>query len=142
MTKKFEIYQKQVIDVTDEGRHESLLEDFERRRKARKMAVSTDDKEVKATLRALGEPITLFGEDPADRRQRLRQILSELDEEVLEKLTVGKSVQAEKSQMRDLNLTTWYHEGPEELIPARQFIAEYRFDMKNGGRYFRIDFFY
>ena len=115
------------MDVTEEGRHESLLADFERRQKARKMAVSTDDKEVKATLRALGEPITLFGEDPADRRARLRNILAELDEEVLEKLTVTNTVQAEKSQMRDLNVTTWYHEGPNELTDARKFIAKYRF---------------
>ena len=39
------------IDVSHEGRHESLLADFEKRQKARKIAVSTDDKEVKATLR-------------------------------------------------------------------------------------------
>ena len=38
------------IDVTAEGRHDSLLADFEKRLKARKIAVSTDDKEVKATL--------------------------------------------------------------------------------------------
>ena len=43
------------------------------------MAVSTDDKEVKATLRALEESITLFGEDPADRHVRLRNIIAELD---------------------------------------------------------------
>ena len=55
-----------------------------------------------------------------------RNILAELDEDVIEKLTVNNTVQAEKSQMRELNLTTWYHEGPEELIPAREFIAAYR----------------
>jgi len=114
------------MDVTEEGRHESILADFERRQKARKMAVSTDDKEVKATLRALGEPITLFGEDPADRRARLRNILAELDEEVLEKLQGTNTVASEKIQMRDLNLTTWYHEGPKELITARKFISDYR----------------
>ena len=52
--------------------------------------------------------------------------MAELDEDVIEKLTVNNTVQAEKSQMRELNLTTWYHEGPEELIPAREFIAAYR----------------
>ena len=115
------------IDVTMEGRHDSLLADFEKRQKARKIAVSTDDKEVKATLRALGEPITLFGEDPADRRARLRQILADLDEETLEKLDRSKSaVQAEKSQIKDINLTTWYHEGSDDLLNARKFIAEYR----------------
>lgn len=46
------------------------LAEFERRRRARQITVSTDDAEVKAGLRALGEPITLFGEGPADRRER------------------------------------------------------------------------
>lgn len=47
-----------------------MLAEFERRRRARQITVSTDDAEVKAGLRALGEPITLFGEGPADRRER------------------------------------------------------------------------
>lgn len=38
--------------------------------------MSTDDAEVKAGLRALGEPITLFGEGPADRRERWGKITS------------------------------------------------------------------
>lgn len=116
---------QETMDVTVEGHHQSLLEDFEKRKRARKMAVSTDDKEVKATLRALGEPITFFGEDPADRRSRLRNILAEVDDATMMKLEETKTVAAEKSQMRELNLTTWYHEGPDELLPAREFISNY-----------------
>lgn len=55
---------------------QALLEEFERRKKARSINVSTDDAEVKRNLRQLGEPICLFGEGPADRRVRLRDILS------------------------------------------------------------------
>lgn len=55
---------------------QALLEEFERRKKARSINVSTDDAEVKRNLRQLGEPICLFGEGPADRRNRLRDILS------------------------------------------------------------------
>lgn len=51
-------------------RQQEALAAFERRRRARQITVSTDDAEVKAGLRALGEPITLFGEGPADRRER------------------------------------------------------------------------
>lgn len=51
-------------------RQQEALAEFERRRRARQITVSTDDAEVKAGLRALGEPITLFGEGPADRRER------------------------------------------------------------------------
>jgi len=51
-------------------RQAEVLAEFERRKRARQINVSTDDSEVKACLRALGEPITLFGEGPAERRER------------------------------------------------------------------------
>lgn len=79
----------------------------------------------------MGEPITLFGEDPADRRARLRQLLADLDDETLQKLDQSKAVQNEKSQIKDINLTTWYHEGSDDLTNARKFIAEYRYANKN-----------
>lgn len=55
---------------------QALLEQFERRKKARQVNVSTDDTEVKRNLRQLGEPVCLFGEGPAERRIRLRELLS------------------------------------------------------------------
>ncbi len=55
---------------------QALLEEFERRKKAKQVNVSTDDAEVKRNLRQLGEPICLFGEGPAERRIRLRDLLS------------------------------------------------------------------
>lgn len=55
---------------------QALLEEFERRKKARSINVSTDDGEVKRNLRQLGEPICIFGEGPAERRNRLRELLS------------------------------------------------------------------
>ena len=39
-----------------------LLDELERKKKARNLAVPTDDNKVKARLREIGEPITLFGE--------------------------------------------------------------------------------
>lgn len=54
----------------------ALLEEFERRRKARLINVSTDDVEVKKNLRQLNEPICLFGEGPAERRKRLKEMLA------------------------------------------------------------------
>ena len=52
---------------------------------ARQIQVSTDDGEVKAHLRQLGQPICLFGEGPADRRERLRNLLATLGEDALKK---------------------------------------------------------
>lgn len=42
--------------------NKAILDELERKKKARSMAVPTDDNRVKARLRELGEPITLFGE--------------------------------------------------------------------------------
>ena len=53
----------------------SLLDEFARKRKVAAIAVPTDDKRVRTELRSRGEPITLFGERPEDRRDRLRAIL-------------------------------------------------------------------
>lgn len=39
-----------------------ILDELERKKKARSMAVPTDDNRVKGRLREIGEPITLFGE--------------------------------------------------------------------------------
>lgn len=41
---------------------EKLLREFELRRRIRATVVPTDDIKVRTMLRALGEPITLFGE--------------------------------------------------------------------------------
>lgn len=54
----------------------ALMEEFERRRKARLINVSTDDSEVKKSLRLQNEPICLFGEGPAERRRRLKELLA------------------------------------------------------------------
>lgn len=54
----------------------ALLEEFERRKRARLINVSTDDVEVKRNLRQLNEPICLFGEGPAERRKRLKELLA------------------------------------------------------------------
>jgi U4/U6 small nuclear ribonucleoprotein PRP4 len=39
-----------------------ILDELERKKKARNLAVPTDDTRVKVRLREIGEPITLFGE--------------------------------------------------------------------------------
>ena len=44
-----------------------ILDELERKKKARTMAVPTDDNRVKARLREIGEPITLFGERVSGR---------------------------------------------------------------------------
>ncbi|XP_026744914.1 U4/U6 small nuclear ribonucleoprotein Prp4 [Trichoplusia ni] len=100
----------------------ALLEEFERRRKARQLNVSTDDDEVRRSLRQLGEPVCLFGEGPAERRVRLRDLLSYLGEDAIHKKLEEEEARIERDRGRE---GTWYHEGPPELREARLWIARY-----------------
>ncbi|PNF30966.1 U4/U6 small nuclear ribonucleoprotein Prp4 [Cryptotermes secundus] len=101
---------------------QALLEEFERRKRARQINVSTDDEEVKRNLRQLGEPICLFGEGPADRRSRLRDLLARFGEDAIKK---KQEEEEERMQQEKDQETTWYHEGPEALRVSRLWIASY-----------------
>lgn len=114
----------ETIELDDESEsHAELLAEFERRKRARQIQVSTDDGEVKALLRQQGEPICLFGEGPADRRERLRQLLALLGERATKKQQAQEKL--EKKKKDELNSVTWYHEGSESLKAARLFLAEF-----------------
>jgi U4/U6 small nuclear ribonucleoprotein PRP4 len=76
----------------------ALIEALDRKKQARTLAVPTDDRQVKARLRSMGEPAILFGEgvsrlrargkriltgtcfvmQPGDRRDRLKHVLQEI----------------------------------------------------------------
>jgi hypothetical protein len=54
-------------NLADDGQYarienKLILDELERKKKARSLAVPTDDNRVKARLREIGEPITIFGE--------------------------------------------------------------------------------
>lgn len=107
----------------EEAAKNEMLEEFERRKRARMINVSTDDAEVKKDLRALDEPICLFGEGPAERRNRLRELLSQLGEDAIKKKRAEDEERIREAREHDE--TTWYHEGPESLKVAREWIAHY-----------------
>ncbi|CAM1506974.1 Fc.00g066150.m01.CDS01 [Cosmosporella sp. VM-42] len=102
----------------------AILNQFNRKRLAATIAVPTDDGRVRAKLREMGEPITLFGEGPADRRDRLRELLT---------------IQAEMTGLENGDITMedaadedaedqeeeFYSRGGDELLKARINIAEY-----------------
>lgn len=88
----------------------------------------TDDGRVRSKLREIGEPITLFGEGPADRRDRLRELLTQRAE-----LEAGEDGDGD-IQMQDTGPDDgrqgeqeeeFYTEGMEELLQARKAIARY-----------------
>ncbi|CAG9806088.1 unnamed protein product [Chironomus riparius] len=101
----------------------ALLEEFERKKKARQINVSTDDAEIKKSLRQLNEPICLFGEGPADRRIRLRELLSMMGDNAISKRTDDDEKKTTK-ESQDTN-QTWFHEAPDTLRIARLWIADY-----------------
>jgi U4/U6 small nuclear ribonucleoprotein PRP4 len=103
-----------------------ILAQLERKRFAQTIAVPTDDKKVRATLRQNGEPITLFGEGPAERRDRLRELLTQRAEAVaggddVEMGDVGATPADEEDEAEE----EYYTEGLPELLRARQDIARY-----------------
>ncbi|RYG63883.1 hypothetical protein EON64_15075, partial [archaeon] len=67
----------------EQQRHAEVLRQYETQKRARSIIVPTAVEDVKAKLRELGHPITLFGEGHADRRERLREVIAkmQLDEE-------------------------------------------------------------
>lgn len=116
-------------DVAPE-RAEALLSQISRKRRAAAIAVPTDDGRVRARLRELGEPITLFGEGPSERRDRLREFLTQQEEQA-----EAAGVDADEDvQMEDAAAAQetggneqeeFYTIGSEELLSARQDIARY-----------------
>ncbi|CAE6475128.1 unnamed protein product [Rhizoctonia solani] len=103
--------------------NKALLDELDRKKRARTMAVPTDDNRVKARLREIGEPITLFGERAADRRDRLIYVLSQIraargGEDDIEMEDESSSSEEEKEE-------EFYTEGSLELLEARRRIAEY-----------------
>lgn len=102
----------------------TVLDEFSRKRKVAAVPVPTDDKRVRVELRSRGEPITLFGERPEDRRDRLRELLySEQEEnEDAEMLDVTPGVDEDEE---DEAGEEFYTEGSEALLASRRDMAVY-----------------
>ncbi len=75
---------QEYLDLSEESRleqakHAETVRQYEMKQRARSVVVPTAIEDVKAKLRELGEPITLFGEDNADRRERLKEVIVSYD---------------------------------------------------------------
>lgn len=109
-------------------RASAILSQFDRRRRAAAIVVPTADPQVRVRLRELGEPITLFGEGPGDRRDRLRELLTVQGEQEggddgtsdiqMQDGSVAEEARAEQEE-------EFYTEGIQELLEARNNIAKY-----------------
>lgn len=103
----------------------AILGQFNRKRLAATMVVPTDDGRVRAKLREMGEPMTLFGEGPVDRRDRLRELLTiQAEMAGLENGDITMEDAGEEDQEDDQE-EEFYSRGGEELLQARMRLAEY-----------------
>jgi U4/U6 small nuclear ribonucleoprotein PRP4 len=103
----------------------ALLSQFERKRLAATIAVPTDDGRVRSKLRELGEPVTLFGEGPADRRDRLRELLTvQVEQARGEGVDIEMEDASDEAAQEDQE-EEFYTQGSEELLKARQDIATF-----------------
>lgn len=106
----------------------AILNQMSRKKRAAAIAVPTDDGRVRSRLRHMGEPMTLFGEGPGDRRDRLRELLTtEAEGDAGEDGAVdiqmqdneqGDGVQGEQDE-------EFYTQGIADLLEARKAIARY-----------------
>lgn len=101
----------------------TLLEEFERKRRAQALIVPTADRDVKARLRLRGEPITLFGEGPSERRDRLRALLAEAAEAQGEDAVDIEMQEADEEPAEDQE--EFYTQGVPSLLDARRDMARY-----------------
>lgn len=88
----------------------------------RAVVVPTDDDVVRRQLRDLDEPMCFFGEGPAERRERLGKLLSQLKPEERTKLQATESKPAIEDKKDE---EIFYYEGIEALEEARYKIAAY-----------------
>eukprot|EP01036_Dinobryon_divergens_P037566 gene37566-49166_t len=133
----------EVLDLSEESQeamlqHAERLRKFEAQQRARSIIVPTAIEDIKKMLRELGHPATLFGENHADRRERLREVVANLelkDEEVKKtqksinetlKVTPGGAVESGKpTATQGAQKEVFYSPASETLIAARKSIAEF-----------------
>ncbi|KKA27503.1 hypothetical protein TD95_001816 [Thielaviopsis punctulata] len=108
----------------------AILSQMERKKLSKTIAVPTDDARVKARLREMGEPITLFGEGPYDRRERLRELMTrELERSGAG--PAGADAESQDVEMADGSGSDneaeeeFYTRGTPELLAARIDITNY-----------------
>jgi U4/U6 small nuclear ribonucleoprotein PRP4 len=113
-------------EVSDQA--SAFLSQLSRKKRAAAIAVPTDDGRVRGRLREMGEPITLFGEGPGDRRDRLRELLSvqaEIDAVDDEEGDARMQDVADDVNQQNEQEEEFYTQGIQELLLARRDIAQY-----------------
>lgn len=102
----------------------AILNQFNRKRLAATMVVPTDDGRVRSRLREIGEPVTLFGEGLADRRDRLRELLT-IQAELTGLENGDIDMEDAPGAADEEQEEEFYSRGGPELLQARVKLAQY-----------------
>lgn len=102
----------------------AVLAQFTRKRNLAAIAVPTDDGKVRAKLRERGEPITLFGERPEDRRDRLRELLYSSQQHGDKDVAMADAEEDDAGEEDEAN-QEFYTQGSDDLVDARKYMARY-----------------
>eukprot|EP00055_Hartaetosiga_balthica_P001811 m.1951 g.1951 ORF g.1951 m.1951 type:complete len:527 (-) comp1675_c0_seq1:79-1659(-) len=111
------------VSKSEQEQQSELLQELERRSREREIILPATDEGIILKLRALGEPVTLFGELPADRRIRLRAFLADQQGVKLDQIQDPQANATSKKGKQ--NEEVWYHRGSDELLLLRKFTASY-----------------
>lgn len=107
--------------------HQKLQRAYELERRAQTLPIPTNDREVRLRLREMGHPICFFGEDPGDRRERLRARAIEyyIQHDGSAPTFCLKTTHHTQEAQKAKDGEVFYTEGSEELKEARLLIAKY-----------------
>ncbi|KAJ1568405.1 hypothetical protein HK096_006613, partial [Nowakowskiella sp. JEL0078] len=100
----------------------TILQELARKTRSRSLAIPTDDIKVRLRLRELNEPQTLFGEVAADRRDRLRFVLS-LEIAAARNDSDDDRMVVDSDDSDDSDDEEFFTRGDDELREARREIA-------------------
>ena len=118
----------EVMDLTEDSmterqKHEALLIDLEAKKRGFGIDVPTLPHEVRDSLRKMGLPVRLFGENLADIRDRLRMEMARM--QVVQEGGVPLTAAAPKKTVDEDEQVTKYTRATPELIKAREHIAKF-----------------
>ena len=132
----------EILDLSETSKeaqlqHAETLRRFEAQTRARSVIVPTDIEEVKLKLRSMDQPITLFGEGPAERRERLKQLIASFElssdeaarmQQIMFQQAMGAGTEEEALEQEQKKKETFYTHASEELIQLRIDLAKDSFE--------------
>eukprot|EP01114_Cavostelium_apophysatum_P019613 TRINITY_DN6370_c0_g1_i1.p1 TRINITY_DN6370_c0_g1~~TRINITY_DN6370_c0_g1_i1.p1 ORF type:complete len:531 (+),score=128.43 TRINITY_DN6370_c0_g1_i1:311-1903(+) len=113
--------------LESQQKHRQALAEAETKKKGRMLNIPTDDKLVQARLRELAEPIILFGELPAARRERLRGVMAKkgIEDGMPSRMIYPSTGQGQITGTSGTDQENFWTEGTQDLKNSRLFIAKF-----------------